>query len=217
MSKEISDIKTLTVDDLSLVDNNALSAKQLDRLLSSTPAKYVKERPAKGGGKWKYVEVGYVIKVLNIMFGWDWDFEVLKDNMDLVLMGTADEVCVLGQLTVKSGGRTITKTQWGNKDVILTKKDRKPLSIGNDLKAASSDALKKCASMLGIAADIYNANDFVPVRVSKTIEEELLENLKMCDSIEMVDELIAENEELFTKNFKLRVASSERKKEINNA
>ena len=34
------------------------------------------------------------------------------------------------------------------------------LDYGNDLKAATTDALKKCASELGIASDIYGANEF---------------------------------------------------------
>lgn len=34
------------------------------------------------------------------------------------------------------------------------------LDFGNDLKAASTDALKKCASLLGIASDVYGKSEY---------------------------------------------------------
>lgn len=40
-----------------------------------------------------------------------------------------------------------------------------PLDLGNDFKAACSDALKKCASMFGIAADVYEAGEFQEIEI----------------------------------------------------
>lgn len=74
-----------TKDELSLVENNSLNEGQLQHLLKKTPSKYVKTRPAKGGGTWNYVSGGYVKKVLNLMFGWDWDFEILDEKFTLKL------------------------------------------------------------------------------------------------------------------------------------
>lgn len=145
--------------DLSLVENNALNGKQLSQLLKRTPQQYVHTRPAKGGGQWEYVTGGYVRKVLNLMFGWDWSFEIISKE---VLHG---EAIVMGKLTCNCNGRSIVKMQFGNKDVICRKGTDIPLSIGNDLKAAATDALKKCAAELGIAADIYNKMDFKEVQV----------------------------------------------------
>ena len=65
MSNELALVKE---SDLSLIDTNALSGKQLKQLLKKTPAQYVHTRPAKGGGTWDYVTGGYVKKVLNLMF-----------------------------------------------------------------------------------------------------------------------------------------------------
>jgi len=65
-------LPVITKNELSLVDSNLLTTQQLKFLMSKTPVAYVKERPAKGGGKWKYVSGGYIKKVLNLMFGWDW-------------------------------------------------------------------------------------------------------------------------------------------------
>lgn len=180
METKENKLALINPDELTLVENNSLNAYQLQQLLKKTPKQYVHERPAKGGGTWKYVTGGYVKKVLNMMFGWDWDFEVIDEKI------IADEVIVKGKLTCRSNGKTITKMQFGNKDIIYKKQidakgERVPLSIGNDMKAACTDALKKCAAEIGIAADIYNAMDFkeVMVDVSERTDLEQLRELWM--------------------------------------
>jgi recombination DNA repair RAD52 pathway protein len=156
----------VTAADLSLVEQNSLNAKQLKLLLKKTPKQYVHTRPAKGGGQWEYVSGGYVKKVLNLMFGWDWDFEIMSEQI------LHNEAIVKGKLTCRINGRTIVKMQYGNKDIICKKGTDTPLSIGNDLKAAATDALKKCAAELGVAADIYNKLDFKEINVKvESIEE----------------------------------------------
>lgn len=146
--------------ELSLVEVNALTGAQLKQLLKKTPPQYVHTRPAKGGGTWEYVTGGYVKKVLNLMFGWNWSFEIVDEQ---IMHG---EAIVKGKLTCTSNGVTIVKMQYGNKDVICRKGTDIPLSIGNDLKSAATDALKKCAAEIGIAADIYNKMDFKEVNVA---------------------------------------------------
>jgi hypothetical protein len=171
----------LTKKDLSLIEDNLLNDKQMQVLLSRTPDVYIKERPAKGGGTWKYVSGAYVRKCLNLMFGFNWDFEILDEKI------IHDEAIVKGRLICRIGDKTIIKTQFGNKEIIyqnewikdengksIKVKSDKPLSIGNDLKSAATDALKKCASELGIASDVYNADDFEPVRIETLTEDDLL-------------------------------------------
>lgn len=170
MKKE--DLALINASDLSMVETNSLNAKQLDTLLKRTPAKYIKQRPAKGGGTWDYVTGGYVKKCLNLMFGWDWDFEIVDEK----IMIESKEVVVKGRMTCRTNGRTIVKMQYGNKDIIFKRGSDIPLSIGNDMKAAATDALKKCAAEIGIAADIYNKEDFREVRVQT--EEVSLDSLK---------------------------------------
>lgn len=167
-----TELATVHKDDLSLVENNSLNEKQLQVLLKKTPGKYVKTRPAKGGGQWEYVTGGYVKKCLNIMFGWDWSFEIVDEK----IMIESREVVVKGRLSVRSGGKEIVKMQYGNKDIMFRKGTEIPLSIGNDMKAAATDALKKCAAELGIAADIYNKEDFREVIIDS--EDYSLETLK---------------------------------------
>lgn len=150
-----------TKEELSLSDNIILNDRQLNVMLKRTPPRFVRERPAKGGGKWYFVSVGYINKVLNLMFGFDWDFEVAEYKFDLNI----GQVFVLGKLTVKTQGKTITKMQFGRADIKFKKATQMPLDIGNDLKAATSDALKKCASILGVASDIYSSEEFREIEV----------------------------------------------------
>lgn len=151
MSTEITLIKS---KDLSLAEVSALNEAQLKYLLKRTPKEALRKRAAKGGGEWEYVSGGWVKKQLNLIYGFNWDFEITNQ---MILHG---EAIVQGKLTCRSNGITIIKTQFGNKDVICRKGTDTPLSIGNDLKAAATDCLKKCAAEIGIAADVYNKMDF---------------------------------------------------------
>lgn len=130
-----------------------IKATQLNQLMGKTPAQYIYTRPGKGGMKFNYVTGNFIIKALNFVFGWNWDFEVVAHGKE------GEQVWVQGKLTVKSPkGETITKTQFGRADV--KKSNGKNLDFGNDLKAATTDAMKKCASMLGIASDVYATAEF---------------------------------------------------------
>lgn len=170
--------------EITKVENSALNSFQLQTLLKRTPKAYVKERPAKGGGKWKFVSGGYVKKILNLMFGWDWDFEAVSEQV------AYGQVIVKGRLTCRSNGKEIVKMQFGKKDIVFKKGTNDPLDIGNDFKAATTDALKKCASELGIAADIYNADEFREVLLDLSEEETIeqkryrIEKDRMLSAIE---------------------------------
>jgi len=186
----MSEIIKIDPKELSLVADNSLNENQLKLLLKKTPQHYIRKRPAKGGGEWEYVSGGYIRKVLNLMFGWDWSFEIMEQ---MVLHG---EAIVKGKLTCTSNGRTIIKMQFGNKDIIYKKlqqgeTERQPLSIGNDLKAAATDALKKCAAELGIAADIYNKAEFKELAV-ETPAQIQIEDLR--ELYEMKKDVLSEQQ-----------------------
>ena len=158
MNKEI-EIKQYTQAELSLAFDNSLNAKQLQLLLKKTPSHYVRQRPAKGGGVWHYVSGAYVRKVLNLMFGWDWDFEVLSEMIQ------GNQVIVKGKLTCRVNGKSIIKTQFGCKEIMMRKGTNEPLNLGNDFKSATTDALKKCSAEIGIAGDIYGKDEFKEIEV----------------------------------------------------
>src|SRR6478672_2204901 len=130
-----------------------LSEAQVDFLMQRTPKREIKMRQGRGGLQFAYVEHGYVTERLNLVFGFNWDFDIVdKQILD-------DEVIVEARLTVRTpGGQTIVKTQFGGAEIkrhASGAKSGRPLSIADDYKAAASDALKKCASLLGIGLDLY--------------------------------------------------------------
>jgi len=152
--------------DLALVENNLLNDRQLKVLLGKTPDRYIKQRPAKGGGTWNYVSTAYIQKMLNLAFGWRWSFEIVHQEI------TEKQVIVQGRLSFTTLGETFTKMQFGRKDIMFSKGTTTPMDLGNDLKAAASDSLKKCASMIGIAQDIYGKEDFKDIEVVPTVAED---------------------------------------------
>jgi hypothetical protein len=130
-----------------------LSEAQVDFLMQRTPKREIKMRAGRGGLQFAYVEHGYVTERLNLVFGFNWDYEVCDKQI------LEDEVIVEARLTVRTpGGQTIVKTQFGGAEIkrhASGPRSGRPLSIADDYKAAASDALKKCASLLGIGLDLY--------------------------------------------------------------
>lgn len=178
MSTEIT-TKQYTQADLSLANDNSLNAKQLQLLLKKTPSQYVRQRPAKGGGVWHYVSGAYVRKVLNLMFGWDWDFEVLSEMIQ------GNQVIVKGKLTCRVNGKAIVKTQFGCKEIMMRKGTNEPLNLGNDFKSATTDALKKCSAEIGIAGDIYGKDEFKEIDVIQdTLSADEVHNSKEKERVE---------------------------------
>jgi len=189
--------------ELSKVHENLLNKDQLSFLMQKTHKSNTYTRPAKGGGTWTFVTGSYIKKVLNLMFGWDWDFEIIEHKFDLQVR----QAYVLGKLTVRTGGKEIKKMQFGRVDVkfktewVDGKKQstNTPLDIGNDLKAAATDCLKKCASELGIASDIYAPNEFKEIFIiddePEKSDEEKLNEIKMLMEDENVN--ISEEDRLY--------------------
>ena len=148
---------------------SGLTLNQIQKFFTETPANKVKERPAKGGGSWKYVEGSYVTQVLNSLFGFMWQFEILTPSDQALDMAMkTGSIALQGRLKVKIGDEWITKEQYGRKEVAFKKGTKDPLDFGNDLKAAATDAKKKCASELGLFADVYSQDNF--------FEAEIVEN-----------------------------------------
>ncbi len=131
-------------------DNPQLEA--LERIKSqATPKDVIKWRKGRGGKDYAYANTSYVIRELNNAFAWNWDFEC--DNEEIIERdGKPFEIKVRGKLTIRAGERVITKMQYGCQPI-----ENGP-SIGDCYKGAASDALKKCASMIGIALDLYDSD-----------------------------------------------------------
>jgi recombination DNA repair RAD52 pathway protein len=130
---------------LTTIEKNVLST-----FTKKTPAKYIKSRPGAGGRTFKYVDTAYVVNELNRLFGIFWEWKIADKQID------DKNIWLQGELTIKNtDGFSITKTGFGGSKIKKSSQTNEPIDISNDLKAASTLALKKAASLFGIASDIY--------------------------------------------------------------
>lgn len=102
-------------------------------------------------GKLDYIEGHAVIQRLNDAFDSLWSFSILEHKV----MTDCDEVIVLGQLRADE----VVKTQFGSNRITHNRETSEMVSIADGLKAAATDSLKKCATMLGIGLHLYNSGN----------------------------------------------------------
>jgi hypothetical protein len=101
----------------------------------------------RGGVEMKYVSGEQVVTRLNEVLGvGGWSFRVLGHDIN----SEADEAWALGELVAEIGERTVVRQQFGSQKVRRSRSTGAPLDLGFDLKGASTDAMKKCASLLGV-------------------------------------------------------------------
>jgi hypothetical protein len=169
-SKEIEKLK-LQLDIKQVTRTTSLlNENQIQKIWNSTPERYKYSRPAKGGGNWTYIKSSYVRKVLDSVFGFNWSFDIDTSLGEAFEIATKTKVCVVkGTLSgrVKHDGEwiTLSKTQFGRAEVKFKRDSAEPLDFGNDMKAATSDCLKKCASLFGIGADVYEQGEFQEIEL----------------------------------------------------
>jgi Rad52/22 family double-strand break repair protein len=105
----------------------------------------IKQRQGTNGDVLDYIEGCAVIQRLNECFEAEWIFEVQEHRV------YDDEVVVLGKLTAQG----IAKSQFGKSRITRARKDNAIISLGDDLKAAATDCLKKCATLFGVGLHLY--------------------------------------------------------------
>ncbi len=160
----------------------ALAQEQIEKLKQPTPTQFIEKRPGPGGKLLSYVETGFIIAQLNEVFGHVWNFEIIREDIRGTHVWVLGRLKVLLSdgivITKDQYGSAEVKTQkvktcpacrtdnnymqqqCRNRDCGHSLVDEpvteKPLALGDDFKAAASDAMKKCASLLGIATDVYH-------------------------------------------------------------
>ncbi len=118
----------------------------MNRELLEKPFAPAQIRQRRGrNGLLDYVEGHSVIQRLNDALEGQWSFEVVHHEI------RDEEVLVLGKLTAES----IAKMAFGTSQVTRERESGKAISLGDDLKAASTDAMKKCATFLGVGLHLY--------------------------------------------------------------
>ena len=113
----------------------------------------IKQREGNFGKKLDYIEGSSVIQRLNDSFEAKWSFEIVEHK----ILDT-DEVVVLGKLAASD----IVKTQFGSSKITKARETGDMISLADDLKAAGTDALKKCATLLGVGLHLYKNNGKAP-------------------------------------------------------
>ena len=107
------------------------------------PPEAIKSRPGQHGKTVSYVDVAAIITRLNEGCE-SWSFEVVEHQV------LEDEVLVVAKLTADG----VVKMAFGG-SLITRDREGTTVSIADDAKAAASDALKKAASLLGVALEMY--------------------------------------------------------------
>jgi len=105
----------------------------------------IKQRRGLWGKMLDYIPGHLVIHRLNEAFQADWSFVVTQYEV------FDEEVVCMGKLTVGD----VVKVQFGSSNITRDSETGKTLCLGDDLKGAATDSLKKCASLLGIGLHLY--------------------------------------------------------------
>lgn len=157
-------------------------------LTQETPKNWILERPIRGGGTAKYVPGYRFIERFNDAFGFLWSQEfpwfeqtdkeiISKGRWSLQIPGRTvtrkyeDGNGRLVEETARFDGFSIVKEQFGSAEIkkwATNRTDKQgkiiakagdSMDVGNDYKAASTDAMKKCGTELGMFLDVYGARE----------------------------------------------------------
>jgi len=118
-------------------------------------ANLIKQRRGNFGKKLDYAEAITVIQRLNAVMEGAWSFTIIGYRIETEEVIVHGELKIAGEVHQQFGGSSITRN--AETGVML--------SLADDLKAAASDALKKCASAFGVGLYLYK--DSTPVRTPR--------------------------------------------------
>lgn len=183
--KQESNVSVLiNQSDIDKLKGCVLNEDQLKYITDPTPASEIYEKVGKDSKRRKYVKGSYVKKVLNLMFGFGWDEQVVSTNYYPDLK----QVTVVLRFVYKGNdGETYFKEQFGGADL--------EVSIGDAYKAAATDALKKCASELGLFSDVYGLDD---LRTAPLTDDEKHQKIvEMCELLVKLDIKVVNSDHTF--------------------
>jgi hypothetical protein len=120
----------------------------LELLQRPFSAHQIRRRKTSLGTTLDYIETHTVIARLNEAFKGQWSFRILEHKF------LDDDVVVLGELAAEG----VAKQQFGTCELHQETEDGMVLSMGDALKAAASDALKKAATLFGVGLQLYGTD-----------------------------------------------------------
>jgi len=137
-----------------------------NKLEAPFPEGQVKTRPGAFGGSLSYLEGHTVIGRLNDAFDGNWSFEIVSHQI------LEEEALVLGKLHAEASG--VIKTAFGSSRITRDSRTGNAIALGDDLKAASTDCLKKAATLLGVALYLYGGGNGATAQAEeRPFEDEL--------------------------------------------
>jgi recombination DNA repair RAD52 pathway protein len=102
-----------------------------------------------GGTDLTYLTGEQVLSRLNEVLGvTGWSFRVVREG------ATEIEAWVLGELSATINGETVIRQHYGNQELM---RGQRP--TGDLFKSAATDAIKKCATTIGIGLYLYDADE----------------------------------------------------------
>lgn len=158
-----------------------LNDKIKEKLTAKLPAQIILTREAGKGKKLSYISGATVMDILNATFNYNWNFEIVNHWMqpgvpwvnkynNNAIEEQGPIVFVHGRLTVNTVDENghpikIVKESFGSKAVIGKQSEQ-----DSTFKSAQTDALKKCASLLGIGLELYRKAEEQEYYESLTVE-----------------------------------------------
>lgn len=106
----------------------------------------IKSRQGGQGMTFDYIGTEHAIQLLNEAFDYSWDSRVVEHD---IIAGGSLAIALIEIKVWDSQGSPIVKQQFGSCNI------NKGVDPGSALKGAASDGLKKCASQLGVALELY--------------------------------------------------------------
>lgn len=126
-----------------------MNAEVVSKLHQEFSREQIKNRRGPSGKQLDYIEAHAVIARLNAALDADWSFEIIEHKI------LDNEVVVVGKLTVHTEP-VVIKTAFGSQQIKRYEQSGEIICLGDDLKAAASDALKKAATLLGVGLHLYD-------------------------------------------------------------
>ena len=166
-------VQYFTNEEFNNLENPAFSELQLMLINEPTPEDEVEIKTDENGFKYKSVKGSYVKKRLNLIFSFNWNFKVITSEY----VKEASEVICEGEIEVHTEKGSIIKQQYGSSMVASKNSGSgnrsffKPVNLGQSYKAAATDALKKCASEIGLFWDIYSQGFPDPEDFAEEVKE----------------------------------------------
>lgn len=108
-------------------------------------AQEIKQREGSFGKMLDYLEGATVINRLNQALDHQWSADVVSHEI------VGEEIIVLVRITTEG----IVKSQFGSAKIKKNKQTGQPISIGEDYKAATTDAIKKASTLLRVGLHLY--------------------------------------------------------------